>query len=264
MSTTRSASNNPDRGVEVRGAEEEAWRSTGPGDVRPRYSRLAYRATVACRSKRIKTLDHVRSDLPRNFGQRAFGGPQPSGPPSGGWGPPHLGRLRGGYAASIAPEWRWLQKPRPALADARPFRPRARHSRSVFDAATTAKHRKACLVQRSARYKCAGKKHRLTTHDPARDRIKGHSAQNLKAPHVVFSSAKLMPKPLQKTSRFRLLRSHYALPPQCHFQCSGPHAEAIMLMPLFGSRCDDGKTRPAVGLLGFHMAALNWIAARPQ
>jgi hypothetical protein len=28
-------------------------------------------------------LDPVRSDLPRNFGQRAVGAPQPSGPPGG-------------------------------------------------------------------------------------------------------------------------------------------------------------------------------------
>ena len=54
---------------------------------------------------------------------------------------PHPGGLRGGYAAPVAAERSWLPKARPALADARPFRPRARHSGSVFDAAAAAKHR---------------------------------------------------------------------------------------------------------------------------
>src|ERR1700760_4767741 len=82
---------------------------------------LDARAMAACPTKLMRhTPDHVRSDLSRNFGQCAFSGPKPSGPPGGGRGPSHNDRLRGGYAAAIAAERRRLQKTRSALTDARP------------------------------------------------------------------------------------------------------------------------------------------------
>jgi len=47
------AAKNLDHGVGVRGAEgKEAWRPTGPGDVRPRIVGLHARAMAICRTKR--------------------------------------------------------------------------------------------------------------------------------------------------------------------------------------------------------------------
>src|ERR1700734_2922321 len=81
------------------------------------------------------TVHHVRSDLPRNFGERAVSGPQPSWSSGGSRGPPHHDRLRRGYAAPVAPERSRLPQTGPPPADTWPFRPRARNSRSLFDVA---------------------------------------------------------------------------------------------------------------------------------
>src|SRR6267154_1292155 len=111
-----------DVGIERRFKGFSSNEDAGARFVRDLVRRVA-RALAACQTNRMRhTPDHVRSDLPRNLGQRAVSGAQSSGPPSRRGGPPHHGRLWGGYAAPVAPERRWLQKARPALADARPFR----------------------------------------------------------------------------------------------------------------------------------------------
>jgi hypothetical protein len=69
-------------GIERRFKGFSSNEDAGARFVRGIVRRVA-RALAACQTNRMRhTPDHVRSDLPRNLGQRAVSGAQPSGPPS--------------------------------------------------------------------------------------------------------------------------------------------------------------------------------------